>query len=327
MSSTDLNNDFLAFEIDDELFGVNLVNLIQIIETPEVTKVPMSSDLMEGIILYNNEALPIINFQTWLSSQKSVDEFRDNVLVVELKSEEGNIKVGIKVDKVIEVIHFEENEIDRVPEIKGGDSKHIKGVVKYDNRFLMLIDIDKLFNSVELKTIKESKGEVEEHILEQQDIAKDYTNTYISFTIGKEKLAVDANKVIEILNVNEITRVPGSDEYMVGVVNIRGSVLPVIDPRRKFNIKKRKTLPENITVMILDVETDGEDKHLGTIIDSVTNIIEIDQEDIKNTVSLDLPFNPEFLVGVAKVDGQFIQVMNIDKVFELESNTGGISQI
>lgn len=327
MSSTEINNDFLAFEIDDELFGINLVNLIQIIETPDVTKVPMSSDLMEGIILYNNEALPIINFQTWLSSHKSVGEFRDNVLVVELKSEEGNVKVGIKVDKVIEVLHFEENEIDNVPEIKGGDNKHIKGVVKYDNRFLMLIDIDRLFNSVELKSIKESKGNVEDHVLEQQDIAKDYTNTFISFTIGKEKFAVDANKVIEILNVTEITRVPGADEYMVGVVNIRGSVLPVIDPRKKFNIKKRKSLPENIIIMILDVKTDGEDKHLGTIIDSVTSIIEIDQEEINNTVSLDLPFNPEYLLGVAKVDGQFIQVMNIDNVFELEANKGSISQI
>lgn len=324
MRSTDLNNDFLSFEIDDELFGINLANLIQIIETPEVTKVPMSSELMEGIILFNNEALPIINFRNWLNEQNNSNEFRDNVLVVELASDEGNVKVGIKVDKVIEVIHIEEHEIDKVPEIKGGDSEHIRGIVKYDKRFLMLIDINKLFNAVELKAIKASKGEIKDELLDDETIAKDYTNTFISFTIGKEKLAVDANKVIEILNVPEVTKVPGSDEYMVGVVNIRGSVLPVIDPRKKFNIKKRKSLPETVTIMVLDIYTDGENQSLGTIIDSVTSIIEIEEEKINNSVSLDLPFNPEYLLGVAKVEDQFVQIMNIDKVFALESRGSNI---
>ena len=317
MSKTS-NNNYLSFEIDDELFGIDLINLNQIIETPELTKVPMSSKLLEGIILHNNEALPIINFRNWLTEKKESIGERKNVLVLELETENDSISVGIKVDKVIEVVHFEEDEITKVPEIGDGDSKHIKGMVKYREGFIMLIDINNLFTAVELKTIEGSTENKSDVLLDESTLINKYINTYLSFTIGKEKLAVDANRVIEILNVPEITKVPGSDEYLVGVVNIRGSVLPVIDPRKKFRINIKDKSYKTVTVMVLDVDVDGENQSVGTIVDSVTNIIEIDQDKINNSVSLDLPFNPEFLTGVAKIDDKFIQIMNVDKVFELD---------
>ncbi|MCB0495882.1 MAG: purine-binding chemotaxis protein CheW [Cyclobacteriaceae bacterium] len=319
MSVKSNNNDFLSFEIDKELFGINLNSLNQIIESPELTKVPKASDLLEGIIYHNNKLLPIVNLQNWLNIENHGIGERNNVLVIELHSEEGVIDAGLKVDKVLEVVHFEDEEIEKVPEVGNGNTKYIRGVSRYLDKFIMLIDVEELFTEKELETIKQSRDVKAEDTLEEIALGDSFVNTYLTFTLGKEKLAVDANKVVEILDVPNITPVPGSEAHLAGIVNIRGSILPVVDTRLKFNIDITEENEKITTVMVLDVLVNGDEISVGAIVDSVTDIIEIDEEKINETVSLDLPFNPEYLKGVANVNNHFIQLMNIDKVFELKA--------
>ena len=312
-------NDYLSFEIDNELFGLNLSSLNQIIESPELTKVPKASKLLDGIIYHNNKLLPIVNLQKWLNLENEGIGERNNVLVIELHSDDGIIDVGLKVDKVLEVVHFEDKEIEKVPEVGDGSTSYIRGIARYLEKFIMLIDVEQLFTEKELETIKQSRDTKAEDQLKEIALADSYVNTYLTFTLGKEKLAVDANKVVEILDVPKITPVPGSEEYLAGIVNIRGSILPVVDTRLKFNIDITEQNQKISTVMVIDVWVNGEELAVGAIVDSVTDIIEISEEKINETVSLDLPFNPEYLRGVAKINNNFIQLMNVDKVFELKT--------
>ena len=317
MSEIVESNDYLSFEIDDELFGVNLGNLNQIIESPELTKVPKSSDLLEGIIYHNDELLPIVNFQRWLNLDAKEKGSRSNILVLELHTDEGSIEVGLMVDKVLEVVHFDAENIEKVPKVGTHDTNYIRGIARYLERFIMLIDINNLFTENELSTIKDSRDSKTEKTLEEIAQADRFVNIYLTFSLGKEKLAVDANKVVEILDVPIITPIPGSDKLLAGVINIRGSILPVVDTRLKFNIDISEENEKVTTVMVVDVTIDGEEMSVGAIVDSVTDIIEIADDDINSAVSIDLPFNPSYLKGVAKVKDSFIQLMNSDKVFEL----------
>jgi len=319
MSEIPISTDYLSFEIDNELFGVNLKNLNQIIESPELTKVPKSSDLLEGIIYHNNELLPIVNFQRWLNLSADAKGERANILVLELQTEDGSIEVGLMVDKVLEVVHFEEESIEKVPQVGNHNTNYIRGITRYLERFIMLIDVDSLFTENELSSIKESRDSKIDTTLEELTKEESLVNIYLTFSLGKEKLAVDANKVVEILDVPLITSIPGSDKLLAGVINIRGSILPVVDTRLKFNIDITDDNEKITTVMVVDVNVNGEEMSVGAIVDSVTDIIEIADDDINSAASLDLPFNPAFLKGVAKVKDNFIQLMNSDKVFELES--------
>ncbi len=319
MSNTSLSNDYLSFEIDNELFGVNLSNLNQIIETPELTNVPKSSDLLEGIIYHNEVVLPIVNFQRWLKMDKEVKSEMNNILVIELNISDGNkLQVGLMVDKVLEVVHFNSKDIEKAPEVGDNSTDYIRGIARYSERFIMLIDVDNLFTDSQLEAIKQSKDTKAEQTLEDIAAADKLINIYLTFSLGKEKLAVDANKVVEILDVPTITPVPGSDEDVAGIINIRGNILPVVDTRLKYNIEISEENKKITTVMVVDVNVNGEELSVGAIVDSVSDIIEIADEDINSAVSLDLPFDPAFLKGVAKVKDQFVQLMNIDKVFELK---------
>ncbi len=319
MSNISQTTDYLSFEIDEELFGINLSNLNQIIESSKLTKVPKSSDLLEGIIYHNDELLPIVNIQRWLNIDLENKGSRSNILVLELKTADGSIEVGLMVDKVLEVVHFDQKDIEKVPKVGTHGTDYIKGITRYLERFIMLIDIDNLFTEKELSTIKESRDSKTEKTLEEIVQDNRFINIYLTFSLGKEKLAVDANKVVEILDVPNITPVPGSNKLLAGVINVRGNILPVVDTRLKFNVKIKKEQEKITTVMVVDVSIDGEDLPIGAIVDSVTDIIEITDEDINSAVSLDLPFNPAYLKGVAKVKDDFIQLINSDKVFELKT--------
>ena len=148
MSEISISTDYLSFEIDKELFGVNLKNLNQIIESPELTKVPKSSDLLEGIIYHNNELLPIVNFQRWLNLNEAAKGDRGNILVLELQTEGGATEVGLMVDKVLEVVHFDQENIEKVPQVGKQNTDYIKGIARYLERFIMLIDVDNLFTEI-----------------------------------------------------------------------------------------------------------------------------------------------------------------------------------
>ena len=135
MSNTSHSNDYLSFEIDNELFGISLSNLNQIIEAPELTKVPLSSDLLEGIIHHDNKLLPIVNFQHWLKLNNEGTGERNNILVIEIQSEGETLKVGLNVDKVLEVVNFEAHEIEKVPEVGDNNIEYIRGAARYLETF------------------------------------------------------------------------------------------------------------------------------------------------------------------------------------------------
>ena len=319
MSNITQSNDYLSFEIGDELFGVNLSNLNQIIETPELTNVPKSSDLLEGIIYHNEVVLPIVNFQRWLTMDNKADRDKmNNILVIELDIDGEKLELGLMVDKVLEVVHFNANAIEKAPEVGDHTTDYIRGIARYAEQFIMLIDVDNLFTKKQLEAIKQSKDTKAKETLEDITQADKLVNIYLTFSLGNENLAVDANKVVEILDVPTITPVPGSDVELAGIINIRGSILPVVDTRLKYNIAISEENQKITTVMVVDVNVNGEELSVGAIVDSVSDIIEIADEDISSAVSLDLPFDPAFLKGVAKVKDHFIQLMNIDKVFELK---------
>ena len=205
------------------------------------------------------------------------------------------------VDKVLEVVHFENKEIEKTPEVGDTNTNYIRGIVRYNERFMMLIDIESLFTTQQLATLKQSREAKTENYLEEITNADSTANIYLTFSLGDEKLAVDANKVVEILDVPKITPIPDSAEHMAGVVNIRGNILPVVDSRLLFNIDINEANKEITTVMVLDVNVNGEELSVGAIVDSVTDIIEIENEKITSAASLDLPFNPAILKGVAKL--------------------------
>ena len=137
---------------------------------------------------------------------------------------------------------------------------------------------------------------------------------YLTFTLDSEIFAVNISKVREVLDFTTITKVPRTPDFMRGIINLRGSVVPIVDLRIKFGMTKtEKTV--RTSIIIMDVSLDGETTILGTLVDSVEEVLDLEPGQIEPAPRIGTRLRTEFIKGMGKRDGQFIIILDIDKVF------------
>ncbi len=154
--------------------------------------------------------------------------------------------------------------------------------------------------------------------MNQENLSK--INSYLSFKLGDEEFAAHVGKVLNILEMTKITEVPKAPEYMKGVINLRGTVLPVIDTRIKFGMTAT-VYTTNTCIIVLDIEMDGETIQVGALVDAVQAVLEIDKNQIMPPPSIGSKYKSEFIEGVANVDEKFIMILNMDAVFSSDEIT------
>lgn len=139
-------------------------------------------------------------------------------------------------------------------------------------------------------------------------------NSYLSFKLGEEEFAAHASKVLNILELSKITTVPRAPEYMKGVINLRGTVLPVIDTRIKFGMSPTE-YTTNTCIIVLDITVDNESIHIGALVDGVQAVLEIEQNQIMPAPSIGSRYRSEFIEGVATIDEKFVMILDMDAIF------------
>ena len=140
---------------------------------------------------------------------------------------------------------------------------------------------------------------------------------YLSFGIGEELFAVDVAKVREVLEIMPITKIPRAPDFMKGVINVRGSVVPVVDLRIKFGMAEAEdTVDTCIVVMEVNLET--ETIVLGAKVDAVEEVVDLDSDQIEPAPKIGTRLNTEFIKGIGKREDKFIILLDIDRMFSSE---------
>lgn len=139
---------------------------------------------------------------------------------------------------------------------------------------------------------------------------------YLTFKLGEEVFALDVSQVREILDYIKITKVPQTPEYMCGVINLRGSVVPVIDMRLKFGLSKTEATVHTC-IVVVEVNIDSERTILGALVDSVQEVFELEPDDIEAPPKIGTHLKTEFIKGMGKREDKFIIILDIDKIFSV----------
>ncbi|MBI9052851.1 MAG: purine-binding chemotaxis protein CheW [Bacteroidales bacterium] len=139
-------------------------------------------------------------------------------------------------------------------------------------------------------------------------------DSYLTFKIGDEEFGAHVNKVLNILELQNITKVPKSPEYMKGIINLRGKVLPVIDTRIKFNMNPTE-FTDDTCIVVMDLEIEDDVIHIGALVDSVVAVREIDENQINPPPSIGKSYKSEFITGIVKVNERFVQILDLVKLF------------
>jgi purine-binding chemotaxis protein CheW len=136
---------------------------------------------------------------------------------------------------------------------------------------------------------------------------------YLTFKLSEEVYALDVAKVREVLDFTTVTKIPRTPEFMRGVINLRGNVVPVVDLRLGFGLSKtEKTV--NTCIIVVEVDLEGEPTIIGALADSVEEVIDLEPDQIEPAPGI----KTDFIHGMGKRDSRFIMILDIDKVFSAE---------
>ncbi len=139
------------------------------------------------------------------------------------------------------------------------------------------------------------------------------TNQYLTFTVSEEVYALNVLNVREVLEFSQISKVPRMPNFMRGIINLRGSIVPVIDLKLKFGMgQTEKTIDTSIIVceMVLEEETIV----MGLLTDSVREVIDLDENEIEPTPYVGAKIDTAFILGMGKKDDEFLIILNMEKI-------------
>ena len=151
-----------------------------------------------------------------------------------------------------------------------------------------------------------------ESVVEKKEIS-DIEGKFLTFVLGEEIYGIEILKAREIIGLMDITTVPQTPDYMKGVINLRGKVIPVIDLRKKFSMQEGVHTQETCVIV---VEVNG--SSIGLIVDSVSEVSDITGEEIENAPSFGQGIDTSFIMGLGKVKNKIIILLDIDTVLSTE---------
>jgi purine-binding chemotaxis protein CheW len=144
------------------------------------------------------------------------------------------------------------------------------------------------------------------------------SNSYLTFKLGDELFSISVFKVIEVIEYPSVTSVPNSSIDLLGVINLRGNVIPLVDTSRKFSmpINSNNTATR---VIIMELKTEDDQKMLvGAVVDQVLDVIDLSKDEIKPLASIYSEYKTEYMFGVCEIGQQYYMMIDIDKVFSVD---------
>lgn len=139
------------------------------------------------------------------------------------------------------------------------------------------------------------------------------SNKFVTFQLGETKFGIEVLKTREIVEYGKITPVPEAPDYINGVINLRGAVVPVVDLTKKF-FKEKAVISESTSIMIVEPDIDNEQTLMGLIVDIVSDVLEIKDDRFLDAPKYGSKLKNEYILKVASLDEGFILILDIDKV-------------
>lgn len=163
-------------------------------------------------------------------------------------------------------------------------------------------------------------GPTQEDIQNRISTITDREGKYLTFTLAGEEYGISILKIKEIIGMMPITTMPQTPDYVKGVINLRGKVIPVVDLRLRFTMGAMD-YNDRTCIIVVEIGGHSSDIVIGIVVDSVSEVLNIKSEDIEDTPSFGTSLNTDYILGMAKMEGSVKILLEIDKVLSAEDLT------
>ena len=324
---------FVAFKVGREECALSILGVKEIIRFNEVTPIHQAANYILGLMYLREKLIPVIDLRVLLGQKSLEDELDEEFMAKSsvldpdsetysldqkrIEREHGekrkitlymrriiviainNIHVGVLVDSVSQVMNINASLIEGPPPIITGKKLNgLNGVAKLDNgnRIIILLEMKNLLNNEDFLVLQNSSEELAVVENEKVETKKDEEFQMVCFKVDGEEYSFDIQSVQEIIRQVDITKVPHSKPYMKGIINLRGSVAPVVCMRERFGIKG-KDIGEQSRIIIIK-----QDNHsIGLIVDSVTEVLRLSKSLLEDTDESITLSHDKFIKSIAKM--------------------------
>jgi purine-binding chemotaxis protein CheW len=328
------NNQYVTFQIADEVFSFPMLRVLEIIRIPTTVAVPLTPPTLLGLANLRGGVLPIIDLRKLLEFPTEELNESSRVVVVDTGSQSG--KVGLVVDKVLQVKTVSEDQIDASSNVQSNvDENVLDGVIKMGNGepIIQLLNVTEVVKN-DFQTM------VQEHLADTANVAMaqgilsddaeeedDTSNQLVSFMLNEQEYAFDLMDVEEIVRVpDNIASMPKTDAHVVGLIELRNRLLPLISLRTLFGLEEAE-LCENNRVIIVSIKfADGHREFAGFIVDQVREVLRV-SEDVLQAVPNILQNSEEDIEKICRLDNgkRLVSVLNSENVFGHEELRSALS--
>jgi len=271
----------VSFNVADQEYAIAIEDVQEIVQVPDaIIHVPRSESHVIGVMTLRNRLLPLVSLRRMFCLNDCEMDEKSRIVVLAL----GSASVGVAVDGVSEVLRVARSFVDAIPALlaSDGDMSDISEICRLDDgkRMVSIITARNLFDHSAIKEALNSVIDIQQENgeeIKELDNDLDDDEQVVVFRLGKEEFGVPINSVQEIVRVpDELIHVPKAPEFVEGVINLRGSVLPVIDLRLRLGMScvDRSDAQRIMVFLIADVRT-------GFIVDSVAEVLKIAKDAIE----------------------------------------------
>ncbi len=152
---------YVFFKLDNEVFALNVENVLETTELQELTPVPETPDFMRGVFIFRGDVLPVIDLRMKFKLNEAEPEAKRYIIVAIFKNEQKQQKIGFIVDKILEVVELSEYDIDEFPEVGSRyNTELITGIVKLNDTITIVLNVEKILSAIEIDLINKSSSDL-----------------------------------------------------------------------------------------------------------------------------------------------------------------------
>ncbi len=277
----DNTQQFVTFQVGDEVFGLPIVEVQEIIRLPEVTRIPLSSYNLQGLSNLRGKMLPIISLRRIFGFPDGEHDDATRVLVIQHES-----LLGFIVDQVSSVISVETSQIEGVEGIKATvNTEYLTGIIKNaSGKMVMIVNFAQLMEAhfqVEHADQSTRNLAAESSVESTEELEDTDTLHFVSFTVESQEYAIPIEHVQEIVQVPEnIAHVPNSASHVLGVISLRDKLLPLVSLRQLFALPLQPLSEQNRIVVIHLPDEKIRNTHVavGIVTDTVNEVLRVDRK-------------------------------------------------
>jgi len=153
-----------------------------------------------------------------------------------------------------------------------------------------------------------------------EDVHED-DNEYLTFQLANEEYGVDILRVQEIRGWEHVTRIPNSPDYVKGVLNLRGAIVPIVDLRIRFDLPQTEYTPTTVVVVLSVLVNNGEKERIvGVVVDAISDVVNAKMSDVQATPGFDSSIEIEYIQGLATAGDSMLMLVDVDKLLNIEED-------